>query len=380
MNAKIKNIIQNKNSVKYLKLAAILLVGFFAVKLLFYHKPEPRKPAAKPVRAALSTTADVPVFIDSFGTLCPLNSVDIKSQVEGKIMSFHFTEGSEVKKGELLFSIDDSEYKAELAKQEAALANDQAQLKLQKDTLERNRSLVQKNLISQQDFEKFETDVDSKEASVKLDQANIELAKIKLQYCAIQSPIDGITGKRQVDPGNIVVANNGPVLVNIKSIDTLYMDFTVSESDLSKIRSAMAENKLRVELQIQGDPDNKFTGELQFMENAVDNTTGTVSLRALVDNKGRKLWAGQFVRTRLILGTIKDAVLVPYEAVQLGQKGYYLFVITPDNKADLRQVQTGSRFGDNIVVDNVVKAGEKIVTSGQMGLSPGVLVSIITDK
>jgi multidrug efflux system membrane fusion protein len=326
----------------------------------------------RPVETAVADQKDVPIYIDSFGSLTSINNVDIKSQVTGKILDAHFKEGDMVKKGDLLFSIDPSEFKANLDKAVAAVAQDTADLKMKRDTLERNRKLVEQNLVSKQDFEKYETDVTSAEAKLSLDQANVELEKINLEYCSIKSPIDGITGKRLVDPGNIVPANTGATLVNIKSIDPLYVDFTIIERDLERARSSMAESKLTV--QIITDDGNKYSGSLEFLDNAVDNTTGTISLRATIPNPDKKLWSGQFVRVRLILGIEKNAVIVPYSAVQIGQKGYYLFAVTSDNKADLRFVKVGSRQEDDIVIKDGVKSGEKIVTVGQMGLAPGVSV------
>lgn len=333
-----------------------------------------KEPPAKPVETAIVTENDVPIFIDSFGNLTAPYSVDIKSQVTGQITEVHFKDGDVVSKGDMLFTIDPSPYKADLDKAEAALAEDQANLKLAIATRKRNKTLVEKELISQQDYDQCVTNVAALEAKVRLDYADIDLAKINLNYCYIRSPIDGLTGKRQVDPGNIVPANEGPVLVNIKTIDPLYIDFTVPEVDFYRVRQAMSEEKLKVQILPEGGTGKAHSGDLEFFDNTVDNTTGTISLRAVVENKDRQLWAGQFVRVRLILGIKKNAVLVPYESVQLGQKGAYLFVVTPDNKADLRFIKTGDREDDHIIVEDGVKTGEKVVTEGQLGLSPGVTV------
>jgi multidrug efflux system membrane fusion protein len=305
--------------------------------------------------------------------------VDIKSQVTGAIKEINFTEGTELKKGDLLFTIDPSPYQASLDKAKATLMEDLADLKLKKNTFERNKKLFEKQLISQQDFDTYESDMAAAEAKVENDNAEIELAKINLDYCYIRSPVDGLAGKRQVDLGNIVTANSGPILVNIKTIDSLYVDFTIPEGQLFNVRKAMEEGKLKVEVLLEDQEEKPFSGELELLDNAVDNTTGTVLLRAVVTNKDRALWAGQFVTVRLILGIKKDAVLVPYEAVQLGQKGPYLFVVTSQNKADLRLVKTGTRQKDNIVIEEGVNVGEKVVTSGQLGLSPGVGVVDIAE-
>jgi len=332
----------------------------------------------RPVEAGLAIRKDVPIYIESFGNMYSPNNVNIISQVTGQIKDVHFKDGDIVSKGGMLFTIDPNPYKADLDKAEAALAQDIANLKLAKDTLERNKKLFDKELISRQDLDQYQTDAASLEAKVNLDKADIELARINLGYCFIHSPIDGLTGKRLVDPGNVVTENDGPTLVNIKTIDPLYTDFTVPEVELDRIRKAMGEGTLKVELSVAGSDDYSYSGELHFLDNAVDNSTGTVLLRAIVPNKDKALWAGQFVKVRLILYIQKDAVLVPYDAVQLGQDGLYLFAITPDNKAELRTVTAGNRENDHVIVEKGVKAGEKVVTAGHLGLSPGVTVIDVT--
>ena len=352
----------------------IIAVLVLVAKISASKKPQQKEIPARPVKTALAVQKDVSIYLDSFGSLSPSNDVNIKSQVTGEIKECHFNEGQDVAKGDLLFTIDTASFQANLDKTVAALAADTADLNLKKDTLARNKTLVEQQLISQQEYDKIQADAASAEAKIKVDQSNIDLAQINLGYCSIGSPIDGVTGKRQVDSGNIVTANTGPTLVNIKTIDPLYVDFTLSEGNLTKVRSAMDNGQLKVAIIIDGDENNKFPGQLQFLSNTVDNTTGTIALRAVVPNKERKLWPGQFARVRLVLGISSNAVIVPYESVQLGQKGNYLFVVTPDNKADLRLVSTGAQVDDDIVIGKGVEAGEKVVISGQMGLAPGVAV------
>ena len=239
-----------KNGTFYLKNPKAILSGSLCLGMMLFlacgtgcsKKKEAVPIPPRPVQTAVAVQKDVPYYIEAFGNLNALYNVDIKSQVTGKILKAHFTEGQKVSEGDLLFSIDPSEYKAELDKAQAALKVDQADLKMKKDTLERNRSLVGKDLVSQQDFEKYQTDVDAEEAQITLDEANIELAQIDLDYCSIKSPVNGIIGKRLVDPGNIILANNGPALANVKTSDTLYIDFTVTDRELEKVRAAMAKS------------------------------------------------------------------------------------------------------------------------------------------
>ena len=365
-----------------LKLAAVLLVAIFLTAqvkgcIVRNYKP-PVHP--RPIQTAKAFEKDVPIYVDSFGTLTSPGDVDIKAQVTGKILEVSFEQGTEVKAGDLLFEIDPAPYKAELDKAEAALTEDTVTMQLKLDTLERNRTLFEKDLISEQEFEQYHTDATAAVAKVELDKANIQSAKINLEYCHIKSPIDGLTGKRQVDPGNIVPANTGPTLVNVKTVSEFYIDFTLPERDLAAVRKAMEDQALEVQIIIPGDDKKTFSGKLDFVDNTVDNTTGTFALRATVNNDARTLWSGQFVNVRLIRGTQEGAVIIPYAAPQIGKAGYYVFVVMKGNKAELRQVTLGSRQGDDVVVEKGVKAGETVVTMGQMGLAPGMPVIDVTEK
>jgi len=336
----------------------------------------PRKKAVepRPVQTALVIKKDAPVYIDSFGTLTPINDVNIQAQITGKVLQVNFKEGDDVSEGDALFLIDPSEYEAQLKESEATLLKSRADLKLKQDTLERNRTLLAKELISQQDFEEYQTNVSTAEATVKLNEASVDLARINLGYCYVKAPIDGVTGKRLVDPGNIVTANTGPTLVNIKSVDPFYIDFTISEKELPRVRDAMKKETLKVKISPTGDDSGPYEGNLIFIDNTVDDLTGTVALRALVSNKERKLWAGQFVLVRVILSIAKNATLAPYQAVSIGQDGPYLFVVTKDNKADLRLLTLGEREGDYLVVTKGVTPKERVVTIGRLGLAPGMPV------
>jgi len=340
----------------------------------------PKVHMTRPVETAVAVQKDVPVSVAAFGNLTPPEDVNIKSQVSGQITEIHFTDGQDLVSGDLLFLIDPSSYKAELEKAQAQVAQDLADLNLKKSTLERNSKLVQDKLLSQQDFDKYTTDVTQAEAKIKLDTASVDMAKITLDYCYIRSPVSGRAGKRMVDAGNIIEANTGPTLVNIKTVDTMYLDFTIPETDLPLTRAAMANNTLKVEFTVQGDAKNVYSGTLKFLDNSVDNKTGTIMLRAVVDNKERKLWPGQFANIRLILGEEKGAVIVPYDAVQIGPDGPYLYAVRPDNTAELRQVKSGSRIGSEIVIESGVKSGERVVTSGQMGICEGMPVTDTTPQ
>jgi len=358
-------------------IVCIVVGGYFIFKSIFQKKQIQEIPP-RPVEIGVAIEKDSPVYLETFGNLYSLYDVNVQSQVDGQIKEINFTEGTEVKKGDLLVTIDPAPFQAELDKARAALNRDLADLKLRKVTFERNEVLFEKKLISRQDFDKYSADLASSEAQVRLDAASVDIAKINLDYCYVRSVVDGLTGKHLVDAGNIVKANDGPTLVNIKTINELYVDFTVTEADLDKVRQAMKQGKLQVEFYGDDSPAKTYSGELSLLDNSVDNTTGTFLLRAIVSNKERELWAGQFVKVRLILGIEKAAVQVPYEAVQLGQSGAYLFVVSDENKALLHQVKVGGRQDNNIVIEEGIKTGEKVVITGQLGLSPGAKVIDVT--
>jgi len=367
-----KKLFKDKVFQRRIILCVVAFVLFSMVKgCIFKPKKAPLPP--RPVQTQLVIQKDVPIYIESFGTFSAIQDVDIQAQITGQIMEVHFKNGDYVSVGDPLYTIDPSEYKAQVDKAQASLAQSMAELKLNMDILERNKRLVEKELISKQDFESMQTDLVSSQAKVDLDRAQLELARINLGYCYITSPLNGVTSKSLHDPGNIVTADSGPVLVNIKTIDPLNVDFTLSEKDLSRVRDAMATEVLKVEIMPEGDKDT-YDGKLIFIDNTVDGMTGTIYVRASVDNAARKLWAGQFFTIRLILSTQKDAVLAPSAAVKIGQNGHYLFVFTDENKADLRNITIGIKQGDYVISEDGIRPGEKAVTSGMLGLYPGAPV------
>ncbi|MBD3379057.1 MAG: efflux RND transporter periplasmic adaptor subunit [Candidatus Omnitrophica bacterium] len=337
-----------------------------------------KAPSPRLIKTAKAVEKDVPVFIDSFGTLSPVNSADVVSQITGEIKEVLFDEGQEVQAGDSLFRIDKAPYEADLQQARAQLEGDMVDLKFKEETYKRNLPLVEKDLISKQDFDRIRTEMEAAKARVELDKAKVEEALINLGYCDIKAPIDGVTGKRLVDKGNVVTANTGPVLVNIKTIDRLYVDFTVPDRRLPSVRNAMARSVLKVTITPEGAEAGTYEGSLEAIDNTVNEATGTVALRAVVPNDNRELWPGQFVQVKLVLETLKGAVVVPYEAVQLGKDGEYVFVVSR-GKADLRNVKAGQRHDDDIVVKSGVRSGEVVATTGQLGLSPGVPVIDVTD-
>ncbi len=363
-----------KKSVNFLLCAAFLAFIYGCRKETKIEMP-PRN-----VKTGKAITADVPVYINAFGYLRGEYSVDIKAQVTGKIIEANFTQGQIVKKGQILFTIDKKPYQAELAKAEAELLEDQQNLKLKKYIVQSDKILYKKKAISVQNYAKLVTDMDYVAAQVETDKAMVASAKINLGYCDILSPIDGVTGVRQVDPGNIVPANTGPTLVNVRTTDLLYVDFSISERYLQAVRYSKDRGILQViattdEISVD---HQTYSGKLEFLNNSVSNNTGTILLRAIMPNKQNKLWAGQFVKIRLVLCKLKDALLAPTQAIKIGKTGSYLFTVGQDNKAHLKEIKTWLTEGDyTVVIKGDVKPGDNVVTAGQMALDSGVPVKII---
>ena len=327
-----------------------------------------RPPAA--VTVAPATTQDVPIYLDSIGKTVAREVVSIQPQVSGRITEIHFTDGADLKKGDLLFTIDPRPYEAQLHSAEATLAEKKAQLELAKIQFARYAELLKTNSVSQQDYDQRKNTLDVAEAQVQQSRAAVETARLNLEYCTIRSPIDGRAGQRLVDIGNVVAANTGSLLV-IERLDPIYVDFTITEEELTVVQRSMKQEKLKVEARLPDKLDKPRDGELTFLDNAVQEGTGTVKLRATIANKDHYLWPGRFVKVRLVLSTLHGAVLVPAAAPQMSAKGPFVYVIKDDSTAELRPVKLGQRQDALVVVDEGLKPGDKVVTTGQLAVMPG---------
>jgi multidrug efflux system membrane fusion protein len=333
-----------------------------------------RPPA--PVSVATASTEDAPVYIDAVGKMVAREVVSIQPQVSGRITRIHFTDGADVKVGELLFTIDPRPFQAQLYQAEANLAQAEAALSLAKVTFARVDSVSDPRAVSRQDYDTKKNAVEAAEALVKQNRAAVESARLNLEYATIRSPISGRAGQRSVDAGNVVSANNGSLLV-IQRLDPIYADFTVTESELSEVQRNMASRTLEVEVRLPDAADKPREGKLTFIDNAVQEGTATVKLRATLANGDRRFWPGRFANVRLILATRRGAVLVPADAPQMSAKGPFVYVIKDSLNAELRPVMLGQRHGDRVVIDQGVKAGERVVVQGQLGVTPGGKVRVV---
>jgi multidrug efflux system membrane fusion protein len=323
-----------------------------------------------PVTIARAKAQDVPLYLDSIGRCVAREVVSIQPQVSGRITEIHFTDGSDVKTRDLLFTIDPRPYQAQLDAAEASASQARATLDLAKLDFARATVLLERKATSQQDYDTYKNSLEVAEARLKQNLAAVETARLNLEYCSLRSPIDGRTGHRLVDLGNIVAANTGSLLV-IERLDPIYVDFTVTENDLSAVQRNMAQGTLRVEVRLPDEPGNPRTGDVTFLDNAVQDATGTVKLRATVPNADRLLWPGQFVKVRLILANLRGAVLVPASAPQLSARGTFVYVVHDDRTSELRPVTVGQRQGEWVVIESGVKAGEEVVTAGHLRVIPG---------
>jgi membrane fusion protein, multidrug efflux system len=328
------------------------------------------------VTVSVAESHDVPIYLDEIGKNGAFESVTVTPQVAGRITERHFEDGANLQKGQILFVIDPRPFQAQLDSAQANLAQAKAALELAKIQFARDEELVGTKAISKQDYDTKKNTIDVDEALVEAAQAAIETAKLNLEYCFIHSPIEGRAGARLVDVGNVVQANTTQLLL-IQRLDPIYADFTITERDLSEVQKQMERGTLKAIVRIPSDPeDHARAGKLTFLDNNVQNGTGTVNMRATIANPDHHFWPGQFVNVRLVLATEKSAVLVPNQATQISQKGPFVYVVKPDTTAELRQITLGQRQGDDVVVTNGVAAGERVILTGQLTVVPGSKVRI----
>lgn len=339
------------------------------------------------VNVADVVVRDVPIYLDEIGKAVAYESVAIQPQVSGKVLQIHFTDGAELKKSQPLFTIDPRPFQAAVNQALANVAQAKANLEFARLDFSRVKEAMTGNAVSKQEFDQKKSTVEVDEAQVESAEAAVDTAKLNLEYTNIQSPIDGRAGIHLVDVGNVVNANSTNLLV-IQRLEPIYVDFTIPENSLEDVRKAMSvSGPLKLEVTVPNDTSAPHDGEVTVLDNTVQDSTGTVRLRGTVPNHDRVLWPGQFVNVRLILSRKPNALLVPSQAVQISQKGPFVYVVRKTSKdgqtqtiADLRPVQPGQRQGDLLVVNEGVKPGEQVVVTGQLTLFPGAPVQVVPDE
>jgi multidrug efflux system membrane fusion protein len=336
------------------------------------------KPAV-PVLAAIAQAKDVQVELRNIGNVEAFSTVTIRSQITGQITKVHFQEGQEVQQGDMLFTIDPRPSEGALKQAEADLKRDQAQLVSVKLDFERQKQLLESKIASKDDYDKAEAAFHALEATIMADEASVSRAKLNVEFTAIRSPITGRTGNLMVKEGNVVKAPDD-FLVTVNQVHPIYVTFSVPEQDLPAIRRRMKSAALPVEVEIpaaaKSEPAEMVRGELTFVDNSVDAGTGRIKLKGTFQNADNALWPGQFVQTVLVLDTLKNATVVPTEAVQASQNGDFVFVVGKDSTVQKRPVVAGLSRAGETVIENGVQAGETVVTDGQLRLAEGSKVTV----
>ena len=338
-------------------------------------KEQSRQAGVAPVTVATAIQKDVPVQVYAIGNVEAYSTLSVKVQIGGELVKVYFKEGQFVKKGDPLFLIDPRPYEAALKQAEANLARDTAQAKNADMEARRYADLLKEGVIAQEQYDQRQTNAAALNAGVEADKAAVENARLQLEYCSIRSPIDGRTGDLKVDRGNIVKANDIPLVV-ITQITPIYVGFSVPEKELPEIKKYMASGELKVEVRIPESGIKPVSGKVAFVDNTVNTETGTILLKAVSPNGDTTLWPGQFVNVVLTLTTIPNAVLVPSQAVQVSQIGTYVFIVKPDHTANLVTVVVGRTYNGETVIEKGISPGDTVVTDGQLQLLSGKKVEI----
>ncbi len=365
---------------RYFSCLPIFLILFLVLSACSPGKKEKAKsmPPALVVTAA-ARQQDVPIEIKTFGTMEAAESVTIKPMVSGALTTVAFREGQDVSAGALLFEIDPRPYQAALSKAQAALARNRAIMENGRKDYERYIQLAKEGLVSQEQAEGYRTRAETAAADFTADQAGVENAQTQLSYCTIIAPISGRLGALAVDQGNVVKANE-TALVTINKLTPIRATFTIPEQGLSLVQQRLAAGEMTVVAEVPGAAGITEKGVVSFLDNTVDPATGTIRLKGQFTNEHKRLWPGQFVTLSLTLDVRKQAVVVPTQAVQTGQKEQFVFVVKPDNIAEVRVVVPGPAYEAITVIDKGLEAGEQVIIDGQMRVIPGGKVEIKTAK
>jgi multidrug efflux system membrane fusion protein len=363
-------------------LIAVTLVGGGAA--YWWHGRSPpqaaaRRPAAVPVTVVTPKVQDVPIFLDALGTISAMNTVAVHSQIDGMLQSVNFTEGQEVKKGDVLAVLDPRPLQAMLEQALAKQAQDEAQLVAAEKDLARTQDLAKRAVATQQNLDQQQAKVDQLKATIDADRGAIDSARTQLSYATITAPFDGVVGFRQLDPGNVIHANDQNPLTVLTQIQPALAIFTLPQKNLTEVREAMLRGEVKVLAFDQDNAHQLAEGQLLLVDNQIDQTTSTMRLKARFANNDRRLWPGEFVRVRVLVSVIDGAVTVPAAAVQRGPQGVFAWVVKPDGTADQRPLDV--RLVNNLaVVRHGISENDQVVVNGQYRLEAGARVEIRNDQ
>ena len=338
--------------------------------------PEQRGARPVPVLPATVVRRDVPVYLEGIGSVIAYKTVTVRSQVDGRLIQVLFREGQAVHKGEVLAQIDPRPFQVQLHQAEGALARDRAQLENANLMVKRDKELVGKKLIAQQQLDSDLATAGQIEGTVRIDQAAIESARLNLDYARITSPVDGVTGVRLVDPGNVVHAADPGGIVVVTQLDPVAVLFNLPQDELPRISDQMVHGKLGVEVYGRDGVTMLGKGELELIDNQINQATATLRLKAIVPNPDHHLWPNQFVKARLLLTTHKGALVVPASALQRGPDGTFVYLVSADQTVTPQSVEAAAPRSDLAIIDKGLHEGEIVVADGQNQLRPGSKVSL----
>jgi len=355
------------------------LAAYFSSDSRAREKPAAKKgPATVPVSVVAADQRSIPVRLQAIGNVEAYTSVAVKSRVDGQILEVQFREGQELKKGQVLFRIDARPFEAALKQSEAQAARDVASRDQAASQERRYQELLDKNFVSKDAYAQFRTNAQTAEATSRASQAALENARLNLDYTVIRSPIDGFVGRALLQAGNMVKANDTISLVVINQVKPVYVSFAIPEQQLATVRDLMQKAPLTVEVAAPGDEKTVATGRIAFLDNAVDQTTGTIKVRAVFENSDAKLWPGQYYTVQVKLYDQENAIVIPSRALQTGPDGQFVYVVKPDMTAELRKVEVARTNGDDsVLAGGKVAKGERVVVRGALRIAPGIKVNIV---
>ena len=333
-----------------------------------------RPPA--PVVVATAEQRDIPIQVSAIGNVEAFQTVLLRSLVNGQIEQILFKEGEDVRQGQLLVRLDKRPFQADLEKAIGQQKHDQAQAENSRLQAERYSALEKQGVASHEQADQVRTQAKADASAVEADKAAVDAARVQLQYTDIFAPIDARTGVLMMNVGNLIKANDTPYLVQLNQVSPIYVTFSVPEAVLDQVRRYFSTRKLAVFAYPKGQTTNPAEGYLSFIDNGVDTTTGTVKLKATFANRDRRLWPGQFVDTVLQLSVQKNAIVVQTRAVQTGQQGEYVYVVTPESTAESRPVKTAGTYQDLTIISNGLKPGERVIVGGHLRVAPNAKVVV----
>ena len=369
----------NNSYLKYtLVLIAILILAF---SISSCGKSDKDKTTVEPlVTVAESKSETIPLYLDYVGSLQSIESVDINARVEGFLIERAFTDGADVNEGDLLFVIDPRPFEAAVVAAEAQLAEDLAALSYAREQVRRYKPLAEKDYITQDAYDDYVTQAKEAQALVEADKANLVQAELDLSYCTMYAPFDGRIGRRLVDIGNLVGASEATQLATLVKLDPIYVYFNVAERDIPQVIKQQNIQPLTFSIILPDESEHPQDGVIDFIDNQVDITTGTITLRGTIGNESKTILPGQYVKVQLLLKEQPNTIVVPSQAIGEQQGDTYVYVVGNDNKVEFRNVTAGSSYKGLRVITKGVKAGEKVIVNGLQKVKPGITVKTETQE